>query len=267
MKTIISRFAPSPTGRLHLGHAWSALLAHDVARAENGRFLLRIEDIDTTRCRAKFTESIYEDLRWLGLMWDGEAIIQSQRMALYQDALTRLGALGILYRCTCTRSEIGAAHYPGTCRGRGLSEGAWRIDMAKATALTAPLDWHDRDQGRIIADPAAEGDIIIARKDIGTSYHLSVTVDDAAQEITHVVRGMDLFSTTHIHRLLQALLGLPTPTYDHHQLIVGNDGTRLAKRKQSPALALLREQGIDPQMLIQMMREKRFPVGFALAPL
>jgi glutamyl-Q tRNA(Asp) synthetase len=266
MRTVISRFAPSPTGRLHLGHAWSALLAHDAARARNGRFLLRIEDIDTTRCRPDYAQAIYEDLRWLGLSWDGDVIIQSQRMALYRDALMRLDRLGILYRCICTRSEIGGVRYPGTCRTRGHSEGAWRMDMAKATALAGPLDWHDRDQGRIIADPVGEGDIIIARKDIGTSYHLSVTIDDAAQGITHVVRGMDLFSATHIHCLLQALLGLPTPIYQHHPLIIGGDGTRLAKRKQSPALAALREQGIDPQRLIQMMREKRFPVGFALAP-
>jgi glutamyl-Q tRNA(Asp) synthetase len=267
MQTVISRFAPSPTGRLHLGHAWSALLAHDAARAENGRFLLRIEDIDATRCRAEFTENICEDLRWLGLIWDGEVIIQSQRMAIYRAALAQLDGLGILYRCTCTRSEIGTGRYPGTCRTLGHSEGAWRIDMAKAMALAGPLIWHDGNQGEIIADPMAEGDVILARKDIGTSYHLSVTVDDAAQGITHIVRGMDLFSATHVHRLLQALLGLPTPHYQHHQLIIGNDGTRLAKRKQSPALAELREQGIDPHMLIQMMREKRFPVGFALAPL
>jgi glutamyl-Q tRNA(Asp) synthetase len=267
MKHVISRFAPSPTGRLHLGHAWSALLAHDAARAENGRFLLRIEDIDAGRCRAEFTDAIYEDLRWLGLVYDGDVMIQSQRMVIYREALARLDAMGLLYRCGCTRSEIGESCYEGTCRTLGLSEGAWRLDMAKAVALTGPLIWCDRDQGEIIADPAAQGDIIIARKDIGTSYHLSVTIDDAAQGITHVVRGADLFTATHIHRLLQALLGLPTPHYQHHRLIIGQDGTHLAKRKQSPALVHLREQGINPQVLIQMMREKRFPVGFALAPL
>lgn len=267
MLHVISRFAPSPTGRLHLGHAWSALLAHDVARARNGQFLLRIEDIDVTRCRPEFADAIYEDLRWLGLDWDGEAVLQSQRMAIYRDALARLESMGLLYRCTCTRAEAGEGRYPGTCRTLGQSEGAWRIDMARATALAGSLQWHDRDRGQIIADPLAEGDIVIARKDIGISYHLAVTVDDAAQGITHVVRGMDLFNATHIHRLLQALLGLPTPQYQHHRLITGNDGARLAKRKQSPALALLREQGIDPQALIQMMRKKRFPVGFALAPL
>jgi glutamyl-Q tRNA(Asp) synthetase len=267
MGTVISRFAPSPTGRLHLGHAWSALLAHDAARAKNGQFLLRIEDIDSIRCRPQFAESIYEDLHWLGLSWDGDVMIQSQRMGIYRDALARLDAMGLIYRCTCTRAQIGESRYPGTCRERGRTEGAWRIDMAKAVALTGPLTWHDHNQGEIGADPLAEGDIIIARKDIGTSYHLAVTVDDAAQGITHVVRGMDLFSATHVHRLLQALLGLPTPQYQHHALITGNDGTRLAKRKQSPALALLREQGINPQMLIQMMREQRFPVGFGLAAL
>ena len=267
MGSLISRFAPSPTGRLHLGHAWSALLAHDAARCENGQFLLRIEDIDTVRCRPEYRQAIYEDLQWLGLSWDGEVMIQSQRMPLYQQALAQLDAMDILYRCTCTRSEIGAGRYPGTCRTLGRSEGAWRIDMARAVALTGPLDWYDRDQGLIIADPMAHSDVIIARKDIGTSYHLSVTVDDAAQGITHIVRGMDLFSATHVHRLLQALLGLPTPIYQHHLLINGNDGTRLAKRKQSPALARLREQGINARELIQMMREKRFPVGFALAAL
>lgn len=267
MLHVISRFAPSPTGRLHLGHAWSALLAHDAARAGNGRFLLRIEDIDVARCRLEFTNAIYEDLNWLGLTWDGDVIIQSQRMGIYREALAKLDALGILYRCTCTRAETGEGRYPGTCRTLGRSEGAWRIDMAKATALAGPLDWHDRDQGRIVADPLSGGDIIIARKDIGISYHLAVTIDDATQGITHVVRGIDLFNATHVHRLLQALLGLPTPTYQHHQLIIGDDGIRLAKRKQSPALALMREQGIDPQALIQMMREKCFPVGFALATL
>jgi glutamyl-Q tRNA(Asp) synthetase len=267
MLHVISRFAPSPTGRLHLGHAWSALLAHDAARAVNGRFLLRIEDIDVARCRPEFTDAIYQDLSWLGLTWDGDVMIQSQRTAIYREALAQLDRLGLLYRCSCTRAETGEGRYSGTCRTLGRSEGAWRIDMAKATAMVGPLDWHDRDQGRIIADPLSEGDIIIARKDIGISYHLAVTVDDAAQGITHVVRGMDLFNAAHVHRLLQALLDLPTPTYQHHRLIMGGDGTRLAKRKQSPALALMREQGIDPQVLIQMMREKRFPVGFALAPL
>jgi glutamyl-Q tRNA(Asp) synthetase len=267
MGTVISRFAPSPTGQLHLGHAWSALLAHGTAHAENGRFLLRIEDIDSIRCHPEFTESIYEDLRWLGLSWDGEVMMQSQRTAIYHDALARLDAMGLIYRCACTRAQIGESRYPGTCRRLGRTEGAWRLDMAKAVSLTGPLSWHDHYQGEIRADPLAEGDIVIARKDIGTSYHLAVTVDDAAQGITHVVRGTDLFSATHVHRLLQALLGLPTPHYQHHPLIIGNDGTRLAKRKQSPALALLREQGINPQVLIQMMREQRFPVGFGLAPL
>lgn len=229
--------------------------------------MLRIEDIDLARCRPEFTNAIYEDLNWLGLTWDGEAVIQSQRTAIYRDALTQLDGLGVLYRCTCTRAEAGEGRYSGTCRTLGRSEGAWRIDMAKATAISGPLHWHDRDQGRIIADPLSEGDIIIARKDIGISYHLAVTVDDAAQGITHVVRGWDLFNAAHIHRLLQALLDLPTPEYQHHRLITGKDGTRLAKSKQSPALALMRERGIDPQALIQMMREKRFPVGFALAPL
>jgi glutamyl-Q tRNA(Asp) synthetase len=265
MGSIISRFAPSPTGRLHLGHAWSALCAHDVARSENGQFLLRIEDIDTARCRPEFANMIYEDLSWLGLTWNGDVMLQSRRMEVYSEALAKLDAMEVVYRCTCTRSETGESSYPGTCRTLGRSEGAWRLDVSKALALTGPLNWCDRTHGEIVADPLTQGDIIIARKDIGTSYHLAVTVDDAAQGITHVVRGEDLFSATHVHRLLQALLGLPTPEYQHHPLIIGQDGTRLAKHKQSPALAALREQGIDPKLLIQMMREKRFPVGFALA--
>ena len=275
MNAIITRFAPSPTGRLHLGHAWSALLAHDAARSRNGQFLLRIEDIDAGRCRAEFAEAIYEDLGWLGLQWHGDVMVQSQRTAIYRDALAQLDAMGLLYRCICTRREIaesaGAPQdgfgtvYPGTCRGQRLTQGAWRIDMAKAVAMAGPLDWHDASAGLISAQPAIHGDIVIARKDAGTSYHLAATLDDAAQGITHVVRGQDLFIATHIHRLLQALLGLPTPTYHHHRLIIGRDGTRLAKRKASPTLAAMREAGVKADALVEMMRAGRFPVGFALS--
>ena len=275
MNTIITRFAPSPTGRLHLGHAWSALLAHDAARIRNGQFLLRIEDIDAGRYRAEFAEAIYEDLGWLGLQWHGDVMVQSQRATIYHDALAQLDAMGLLYRCICTRREIaesaGAPQgdaltiYPGTCRNRALSEGAWRIDMAKAVAMAGRLDWCDGEAGRIAADPLAQGDIVIARKDAGTSYYLAATVDDAAQGITHVVRGDDLFDATHIQRLLQALLGLPTPVYHHHRLVIGDDGMRLAKRKQSTTLADLRKGGTDPIALVEMMRNQRFPFGFALA--
>ena len=275
MNAIITRFAPSPTGRLHLGHAWSALLAYDIAHRRNGQFLLRIEDIDAGRCRAEFAEAIYEDLGWLGLQWHGDVMVQSQRAAIYRDALAQLDAMGLLYRCICTRREIaesaGAPQdgfgtvYPGTCRGQRLTQGAWRIDMAKAVAMAGPLDWHDASAGLISAQPIMHGDIVIARKDAGTSYHLAATLDDAAQGITHVVRGQDLFITTHIHRLLQALLGLPTPTYHHHRLIIGRDGTRLAKRKASPTLAAMREAGVKADALVEMMRAGRFPVGFALS--
>lgn len=278
-KDVVTRFAPSPTGRLHLGHAWSALLAHDRARAGKGRFLLRIEDIDRARCHAEFVEGIYEDLRWLGLEWDGEAMVQSARMPAYAEAIARLEAMGLLYRCTCTRADIAAAAsapqgpmgalYPGTCRHRAIGADtglpwSWRIDVKTAIERTGALGWTDEDAGDVRAMPEILGDPVLARKDAGTSYHLAVTVDDAAQGVTHVVRGRDLFAATHLHRLLQALLGLPAPRYHHHRLVVGNDGERLAKRKAAPTLAALRATGTNPAMLVQNMRQGRFPIGFAL---
>lgn len=275
----ISRFAPSPTGRLHLGHAWSAMLAHDFAKGRGGAFLLRIEDIDRARSRPEFLAGIEEDLRWLGLAWDGDPMIQSERMTVYAEALARLEAMGLLYRCTCTRADIAAAAsapqgpmgalYPGTCRDRGIGADAaqpwsWRLDVAKAAACAGPLDWEDEGEGRIRAAPETLGDVILARKEAGTSYHLAVTVDDAAQGVTDVVRGRDLFEATHVHRLLQALLDLPAPRYHHHPLIVGADGERLAKRKAAPAIAALREDGVDPEVLVADMRKGRFPIGFAV---
>jgi glutamyl-Q tRNA(Asp) synthetase len=271
----ISRFAPSPTGHMHLGHAWSAIIAHDAARAENGAFLVRIEDIDEARCRPEFVDAIFEDLAWLGLDFDGDVMVQSTRGADYAGALARLDSLGILYRCRCTRADIaaraphgeGVSTYPGTCRHAnhdGSQRFATRIDMAKAVALAGPLEWHDAQAGRVVADPQSQGDVVIARKDALASYHLAVTLDDAAQGVSHVVRGRDLFAATHIHRLLQALLGLPVPTYHHHPLIVGSDGTRLAKRKASPTLASMREKGCDGRELTEMLRAGRFPVGFAV---
>jgi glutamyl-Q tRNA(Asp) synthetase len=275
----ITRFAPSPTGKLHLGHAWSALQAFDRARAAGGRLLLRIEDIDEGRSRAEFVDGIYEDLRWLGLDWDGVVVFQSQRSALYSDALERLHALGVTYRCWCTRAEIAASAgapqgerasiYPGTCRSRTPPADprphCWRLDMEKAVALAGPLVWHDEAAGKIVARPHLQGDVVIARKDALASYHLAVTVDDAAQGITHVVRGNDLFEATHVHRLLQEMLGLPTPRYHHHQLVIGDDGERLAKRRASPTIAALRERGFDPAHLVKGMRAHVFPVGFGLA--
>lgn len=278
-KDVVTRFAPSPTGRLHLGHAWSALLAHDRARADNGRFLLRIEDIDRTRCRPEFVEGIYEDLRWLGLDWDGEVMIQSMRMPAYAHALAKLEAMGLLYRCTCTRADIAAAAsapqgelgtlYPGTCRDKAIGPDttlpwSWRLDVSAAMARAGPLCWTDEDAGEIRAAPEILGDPVLARKDAGTSYHLAVTVDDAAQGVTHVVRGRDLFGAAHVHRLLQALLGLPVPVYRHHRLIVDSDGERLAKRKAAPTLSALRASGVDPAELVRNLRFGRFPFGFAL---
>jgi glutamyl-Q tRNA(Asp) synthetase len=313
----ISRFAPSPTGRLHLGHAWSALQAHDLARSRGGQFLVRIEDIDTGRCRAEFVDGITEDLRWLGLHWDGPVIMQSARFDRYQSALDQLIAKGLVYRCWCTRAEIAASAgapqgdagpvYPGTCRGRAEPPGdlpyCWRLDVAGATTSAGALDWEeglaipvslslskgclasgstfgDEESSpstssgtrvgaagkafTVPATPLPQGDVVIARKDTPTSYHLAVTIDDAAQGVTDVVRGSDLFEATHIHRLLQALLGLPTPRYHHHPLLAGPDGVRLAKRHKAPTLQSMRDSGMDPLRLIGGMREGRFPFGFAL---
>lgn len=273
---IVTRFAPSPTGRLHLGHAWSAMLSHDAG----DRFLLRIEDIDGGRCRPEFVEGICEDLRWLGLRWQGTPMIQSTRMDAYAEALAKLDAMGVLYRCVCKRSDIAAAAeapqgpmgaiYPGTCRGRAIDPvqpWSWRLDVAKALALSGPLVWHDAEAGEVAAQPELLGDVVIARKDAGTSYHLAVTLDDAAQSVTLVVRGQDLFAATHIHRLLQALLDLPVPRYRHHPLISGADGERLAKRKNAPTIAAMRDGGTDPAALMDDLRSGRFPVGFALSNL
>lgn len=274
---IVSRFAPSPTGRLHAGHAWSAIAAHDVARAGNSRFLLRIEDIDATRSRPEYVDGIVEDMCWLGLEWDGDILFQSRRLTAYADALERLHAMGLVYRCECTRADIaGAASaphgpsgivYPGMCRNRKVDPAgphAWRIDMARAVAMAGPLEWHDEYRGRVIADPLAHGDVVLARKDALSSYHLAVTIDDAYQGVTDVVRGRDLFRATDVHRLLQALLGLPTPRYHHHELLADAEGRRLAKRHGAPTLAQLREDGIDGRQFATDLRSGRLPLGFGL---
>lgn len=280
---IVTRFAPSPTGLLHLGHAWSAIQAHDRARNQGGRFLLRIEDIDGTRSRAEHIAGILDDLAWLGLSWDGPVLRQSERAPIYQAALDRLHDQGLLYPCFCTRADIAArlsaphagpdgAVYPGTCRAMAKTERmaridaephAWRIDMARAVALAGPLDWVDAHAGRVTADPLAHGDVVLARKDAPASYHLAVTVDDAAQGVTDVVRGVDLFAATHVHRLLQALLDLPTPTYRHHALLHDQQGNRLAKRSGAPTLAALRAAGEDGTGLAQMVRRGQLPIGIA----
>lgn len=263
----VTRFAPSPTGRLHLGHAYSAILAHDFARARGGAFLLRIEDIDGTRSRPEHVATIVDDLRWLGLAWDGGIVFQSQRLARYADALTRLRDL--VYPCFCTRADIAQAAsaphghgavYPGTCRALrdpDLTRAhCWRLDMARAVARAGPLDWTDHGV-TVAADPCAAGDVVLARKDAPASYHLAVTVDDAAQGVTDVVRGRDLFDATHVHRLLQALLGLPAPAWHHHALLAGADGERLAKRHGAPTLAAMRQGGADGRALADDLRAGR----------
>lgn len=272
----VTRFAPSPTGRLHLGHAYSGLFAFAAARASGGRFVLRIEDIDATRCRPEFEAAIYEDLAWLGLRWETPVRRQSEHMADYAAALDRLAGRGLVYPCFCTRAEIraeiaraGAAPhgsdpvYPGTCRTLAAAERerrmaagrpyAMRLDVARALAETGPLTWTDRAAGAIAADPLPLGDVVIARKEIPTSYHLAVTVDDHLQGITLVTRGADLFAATHTHRLLQALLGLRTPLYHHHRLITDPSGERLAKRAGAPTLAALRAAGKTPAAVRAMV--------------
>jgi glutamyl-Q tRNA(Asp) synthetase len=257
---------------LHLGHAYSAALARDAA----SHFLLRFEDIDGGRCRPEFVAAIEDDLRWLGVDWDGAPVIQSSRAAEHEAALDRLREMNLVYRCTCTRADIAAAAgapqgeqpplYPGTCRGHAVDQSkpfAWRLDMAKALELAGPLNWHDELAGEITATPEIFGDVVIARKDAGTSYHLAATIDDAAMDINLIVRGQDLFTSTHVHRLLQALLGLPTPRYHHHQLILGPDGKRLAKRTPGATLADLRASGMDGPTLAADLRAHRLPVGFS----
>ena len=342
---VTSRFAPSPTGLLHIGHAWSAILAHDRARQAGGRFLLRIEDIDGTRSRPEFIEAILSDLEWLGLSWDGPVLLQSRRLPFYAEALERLKAMGLLYPCFCTRAEIAASlsapHgdagpvYPGTCRHLASGERerrlageqhAWRLDMVKAIAAvpstefpspakagaqlgdaddqalrvatgafpTGPSSglnmprmfkdrpgddptrnsslgksggskWHDEIAGDVIATPEIHGDVILARKDAPASYHLAVTIDDAAQGVTHIVRGRDLFAATHVHRLLQALLDLPTPIYRHHALLADATGERLAKRNKAPTLLSMREAGTNGPALAGDLRNGRLPIGFRLS--
>jgi len=277
---VVSRFAPSPTGRLHLGHAWSSLQAHDFARQRGGAFLLRIEDLDPTRSRAEHVDGIYEDLRWLGLQWDGAAVRQSERGLPYRAALERLRALGVIYPCFCTRADIAAAGqaphggegpvYPGTCRPAAdwvrASQGphALRLDvgaaLATATSLRVLVDGVERQ-----AEPRRTGDIVLARKDAPAAYHLAVVVDDAAQGVTDVVRGTDLAEAVHVQRLLQALLDLPTPRYHHHALVLDAEGRRLAKRHGAPTLATMRDAGADGRVLAADLRRNRLPPGFRLA--
>jgi glutamyl-Q tRNA(Asp) synthetase len=284
--SVVTRFAPSPTGPLHLGHAWSALVAHDAARERGGRFLLRIDDIDPGRVRAHFRDAIDQDLAWLGLVPDGEPLVQSQRFPAYRAALERLAGGGLAYPCFCTRAEIAAEiaasaaapHgpdgpvYPGTCRSLApavaaarVTDGephAWRLDMGEALRRTGALVWHDADGRAVTADPAPFGDVVLARRDAPASYHLASTLDDAAMAVTLAVRGEDLFAATHIHRLLQALLDLPSPAYLHHRLIGDADGRRLAKRHDAASIASLRAAGTDPHALVTDLRTGRLPLGY-----
>jgi glutamyl-Q tRNA(Asp) synthetase len=271
-----TRFAPSPNGPLHLGHAYAAVVAHDLARARNGEFLLRIEDIDGERSRAEFVEEFFLDLEWLGLDWDGETRFQSRRLASYAEAGELLKAMGLLYPCRCTRAEIAAAAtrmgpdgpvYPGTCRNREIHpEGAaWRLDVARALELTGPLEWTDERAGPQRATPQVFGDVVLLRKDLPASYHLAATLDDATDGITLVTRGMDLFPASHVHRLLQALLGLPVPAWHHHPLLVEPDGRKLAKRRGSPSLGDRRRAGEDGKAIAEALRQARFPAGISLS--
>ncbi len=269
MMVVVTRFAPSPTGHLHLGHAHAALYAWHTAIAKGGRFLLRIEDIDRQRCRSHFEQDLLEDLEWLGLSWEKPVRRQSEHFADYRAALAHLQALSVTYPCFCSRRDIalaaGAPHeddatgpvYPGHCRELPVAQAtarqasgspyAIRLNTNKASAMTGPLTWIDHSAGPQIARPERLGDVVLDRRDTPSSYHLSVTLDDALQGITLVTRGTDLFLSTHIHRLLQALLGLPTPDYDHHGLLTGDDGKRLSKRLGAPTLRALRASGHTPE--------------------
>jgi glutamyl-Q tRNA(Asp) synthetase len=277
---LVTRFAPSPTGRLHLGHAYSAAIGHQRARADGGKFLLRIEDLDPTRARPEFVEGIEEDLRWLGIDWDNGPLVQSARTAIYADALHELRSRGLVYPCFCTRADIAASltaphgdagsSYPGTCRGlpddperRATTAHCWRLDCGKALAIIGLPSWNGEGVGHG-ARESAIGDAILARKDAPASYHLACVVDDAASGVTLVVRGADLRPSTPIQRLLQALLGLPEPSYLHHRLITHNDGRRLAKRDLAPTLAAMREAGLDGRAMARDLATGLVPSGFRL---
>lgn len=277
-----TRFAPSPNGPLHLGHAWSAIVGHDLATQRAGRFLLRVEDIDGARSCPELAAEFRADLAWLGLAFI-EVPAQSTRLASYAAAAARLRAMGLLYPCSCTRAQVEAGAtragaegpiYPGTCKTRRIDPArpaAWRLDVAGALTRTGPLEWHDARHGVQAVDAAALGDfgdIVLVRKDAPASYHLAATLDDAADGVTLVTRGMDLFAATHVHRLLQALLDLPVPRWHHHALLVDGEGRKLAKRRGSGSagfgLAERRLAGEDGPALADALRSGRFPVGIAL---
>ena len=272
---VVTRFAPSPTGLLHKGHAYSALMAYRYAQAHSGTFILRIEDIDTSRCKPEFIDTIYEDLEWLGIRWTNPVRIQSHHMDSYQANLDKLRGMGLAYPCFCTRKDVQneierAGHaphgpegiiYPGICRNLSIEEQisrianqeahAWRLNLEKSLQVTGEtIHWHDELHGIQMASPRDLGDIILSRKDTPTSYHLSVITDDAIQSITHIVRGEDLFHATHIHLVLQKLLGLPQPRYIHHPLLTDKAGKRFAKRDKAQTLKSIRASGISATQLI-----------------
>jgi glutamyl-Q tRNA(Asp) synthetase len=286
VKSPVFRFAPSPNGYLHLGHALSALIDFEMARDLGGRFLLRIEDIDAARCRPEFEQTIYEDLAWLGVAWEQPVRRQSENLDAYRDALTKLEAQGLVYPSFESRAEIarhiaqhtgapwphdpdGSPLYPGMSKQLGAEERARRIasgepyalrlDMDAAIKRTGALTWVEtgadpkQDHETLMAEPQMWGDVVLARKDTPTSYHLSVVVDDALQGVTHVVRGQDLYQATSVHRVLQTLLGLPAPLYHHHRLILDAEGHKLSKSTQATALRELRQQGATPADIRRMV--------------
>ena len=275
-----TRFAPSPTGLLHLGHAYAAVFARDLAKANQTQFLLRFEDIDTTRVREPYYLAIEQDLDWLGIAWDGTPLRQTDRLSVYAQVLEKLKSLDVVYPCFCTRREIlneianigGAPHinndsgetnYPGTCRALSAEQRqerilageahCWRLDSRAAAKLTRPLSFEDKIHGKVQVNPDILGDVVLARKDIPTSYHIAVVTDDAMQQITNVTRGEDLLTSTHIHRTLQNLLGYPEPLYHHHRLILDNQHKRLAKRDKALSIQTLREQGKSPEEVLAML--------------
>ena len=279
---IVTRFAPSPSGRLHLGHAYSAALGYARAKDAGGKFRVRIEDLDQTRCRPEFVGGIYEDLRWLGLDWDEPVLVQSQRTAAYEEALQGLKARGLVFACFCTRADIAqsltalhgdaATSYPGTCRAlpddperRATTPHCWRLNSAKALDRAGLPAWREADGSTFTASERDIGDAILARKDAPASYHLSCVVDDAASGVTMVVRGADLRASTPVQRLLQMLLGLPEPAYLHHPLVTHEDGRRLAKRDLAPTLAAMRESGVDGPRLAANLLAGKLPLGFAFS--
>lgn len=274
---IVTRFAPSPSGRLHLGHAYSAA----IGRAAGDSFRLRIEDLDRTRCKDEFVDGIFEDLRWLGIAWDEPVLVQSRRTAAYEAALDQLKERGLVFACFCTRADIAqsltaphgdaATSYPGTCRDlrddperRASTPHSWRLNSGRALSLVGLPSWTEQGGGTFQSEAADIGDAILARKDAPASYHLSCVVDDAASGVTMVVRGADLRASTPVQRLLQLVLGLPAPTYLHHPLVTHGDGRRLAKRDLAPTLAALREEGVDSPSLMQSLLTGNLPSGFRL---